>query len=245
MHQSSLIYYEGHHVLMGQYFSPTNTLQNRPGIIVFPAFEGISEFSVNYGHWLAEQGYNVLIADIYGEGKNSSTIEGCFNLITPFLNDRDLVRRRALAAFDILKSQPGTSTDLIGAIGFCFGGMCALELARSGANLKALVSAHGVLAKSELPTHPIQSHLLMLHGFEDPQVPASALFDFAKEMNEAGVKDWEFHFFGQAQHSFTDPKTGLFDPEKEKSMGRAYNLIAAERTKKYASSFFNEMLKNI
>ena len=130
----------------------------------------------------------------------------------------------------------------IGAIGFCFGGMCALEVARSGANLTVCIGLHSALVKSDLPTHPIHSKIFIMNGYEDPQVPPESIQNFAKEMKEAQVKDWNFLFFGQAQHSFTDPRTGTFDQVKEKEMGRVYDPRAAERSFRYVIDFFAESL---
>ena len=145
-------------------------------------------------------------------------------------------------AYEALLKQDGVNPNKIGAIGFCFGGMCVLELAREGVNLKAGVVMHGALAKSDLPTNAIQTKLLFLHGYKDPQIPPQSLTDLASELENSGVKDWSFMFFGDAKHSFTDSKTGTFDPVKEKEMGREYSQIAASRSYRYAIDFFKEVL---
>jgi dienelactone hydrolase len=216
--------------------------KSRPGILLFHAFEGRSNFTLDYARNLAKDGYAVFVADMYGEGQTSDTIDGCLKLIAPFLHERELVRRRVLLAYNALIKQSGINQAMIGAMGFCFGGMCVLELARSGVDLAAGVLAHGVLAKSALPTNKIKGSILVLHGYKDPQVPSQALDGFAEEMEEAGVSDWTVTFFGEAKHSFTDPKTGTFDPVKEEKMGREYNKIAAQRSYRYAVDFFNEKL---
>lgn len=241
MQTETIEYKDGGQLLIGKLFWQQQA-QNLPVIIVFPAFEGRSEFALNYARRLAEQGFAAFAADIYGDAKTASTIEGCFELITPFLHDRSLVRRRAGLAYETVAKHSLINSGQIGAIGFCFGGMCMLELARSGANLRAGVSAHGVLAKSDLETSRITSKLLILHGYRDPQVPPEQLASFAAEMDAAGVIDWTVAFFGHAKHSFTDPLTGTFNPEKEQAMGREYNPAAAERTFRYAVDFFQEHL---
>ncbi|MDF3054179.1 MAG: dienelactone hydrolase-related enzyme [Gammaproteobacteria bacterium] len=243
MKQHTIYYADENQPLVGQLFFDETTVEKKPGIIVFPAFEGLSEFALDYAKNIAAQGYVALAADIYGDGKTSETIDGCFSLITPFLKDRALVRRRAGLAFDLLTSQEIVDPEKIGAIGFCFGGMCALEVARSGANIKAIVSAHGILTKSDIPNESINGSLLILHGYQDPQVPPEALAPFAREMSAENVADWRFLFFGQGKHSFTDPKTGTFDSEQEAEMGREYNQIAANATWRYAIDFFEEKLK--
>ncbi|MBS0351803.1 MAG: dienelactone hydrolase family protein [Proteobacteria bacterium] len=162
-------------------------------------------------------------------------------LVTPFLKNRALVRKRALLAFDHLRKHPLVDKSKIGAIGFCFGGMCVMELARSGEDLAAAVTMHGVLEKSELPTHSIKSKLLILHGYQDPQSPPDALKKFADEMEQAEGPDWVFTNFGHAKHSFSEPRAGKVDPERERKMGRAYNRFAAEQGFRYALDFFNQM----
>jgi len=241
MRHKMIEYFDGEQKLISQLFAPDDNEQH-PGVIIFPAFEGLAEFATDYAKKLAEKGFVVLAADIYGDGSTSDTIEGCFELISPFLAARDLVRRRSVLAFEQLKQQDNVDIAKIGAVGFCFGGMCVLELARSGANLNAGVTMHGVLAKSDLPTESIKAKLLILHGYQDPQAPPKQLFDFADEMKAAGVHDWTFAFFGEAMHSYTDPKTGTFDPNKEKEMGRKYDPVAAKRSFHYALDFFREHL---
>ena len=84
---------------------------------------------------------------------------------------------------------------------------------------------------------------LILHGYQDPQIPPDNLNNFAEEMTKAGVTDWVFSFFGTAKHSFTDPKTGSFDAAKEVEMGREYHQLAAQRTFRYATDFLLEKLQ--
>lgn len=242
MQQETIEYYDDKQKLIGQLIFDAKATQKKPIIIIFPAFEGIGEFSIEYGKRLAEAGFVSFVADMYGDGKSTDTIEGALELISPFLKDRELVRRRATLAFTTAAGIDQADSKHIGTIGFCFGGMCALEVARSGADLKALVSAHGVLKKSDLPTEPINAKLLILHGYKDPQVPPNSLTAFADEMEEANVNDWAFMFFGNAKHSFTDPKTGTFDAEKEAEMGREYDAFAAKNSFHFAVDFFKETL---
>lgn len=242
MKNETIEYLDGQQKLLGELFYDPTVTEQKPAIILFHAFEGRGSFTLDYANKLAEKGYVVFAADMYGDGKVADTIEGCFNLISPFLKDRNLTRRRAVLAYEAAIKQQSINKNKIGAMGFCFGGMCALELARSGADLKAAITAHGVLAKSDLETKPIKAKVLVLHGYKDPQVPPQQLQSFAEEMEQAKVDDWTFTFFGNAKHSFTDPKSGTYDAKKEKEMGREYNKIAAERSFRYAVDFFNEQL---
>ena len=239
MKLETIEYFDNDQKLIGQLIYDESHAEKKSTIIIFPAFEGIAEFAIDYGYRLAKSGYTAFVADIYGDAASSDTIEGCFALITPFLEDRALVRRRSILAYQAASGCKQVDANKVGAIGFCFGGMCGLELARSGANLKAIVSIHGGLQKSDLVTENVNANILILHGHKDPQVPSECLVGFADEMDNAGV-DWVFTFFGSAMHSFTDPKTGSFEPAKEKEMGRVYDKTAAERSYRYALDFFEE-----
>ncbi len=241
MKQDAVEYFDGEQKLIGQLIYDEKDSGSKATVIVFPAFEGIGEFAIDYAHRLAQAGFNAFVADVYGNAATADTIEGCFALITPFLEDRSMVRRRSVLACEAASGCAPVDIHKIGAIGFCFGGMCVLELARSGADLKAGVSAHGVLPKSDLTTEKIKASLLILHGYKDPQVPPKCLPGFAEEMDASGA-DWTFTFFGDAKHAFTDPKTGSFDAAKEQEMGRVYDKTAAERTYRYALDLFHEKL---
>jgi len=241
MESKVIEYFDGEQKLIGEFIFDDRSSANKTVIIIFPAFEGRGEFTLDYARKLVSHGFSTFIADMYGDARNGKTIEECYALIMPFLKDRELVRRRAVLAYEACRKQTVKNENkLMSAVGFCFGGMCVLELARSGVNLHAGVSLHGVLAKSDLPTHPIKSKLLILHGYEDPQVPPDSMELFSKEMKQTNVGDWTFVFFGKAKHSFTDPRTGSFDPAREEAMGREYNEIAALRSFHYCLSFFKE-----
>lgn len=242
MHHQPLDYFDGQQKLSGELFYHKNqSSDKRPAIIVFHALEGRNEFALNYAENLAKQGYITLAADMYGDAAVGKNFENCFQLITPFQKDRSLVRKRALLAYSAIKNLPMVDNNKIGAIGFCFGGMCVLEVARSGENLAAGVSIHGVLTKSDLPTESIKSKLLILHGYRDPQAPPDCLQKFATEMDAAGSPDWVFTFFSHAKHSFSEPKAGAVDPAREREMGREYNQLAAQYSFRYALDFFAQI----
>ena len=154
MEEKIIDYYDGDHCLKGRLFWQ-ETSQKQPAIVLYHAFEGLSEFLTDYAKALVNQGFVVFAADMYGNGEVADTLPGCFDLIGPHLKDRALVRRRAQLAYQQLINQPIIDEHNIHAMGFCFGGMCALELARSGAPLKSVVPIHAVLTRSDLPTAKI------------------------------------------------------------------------------------------
>ena len=238
-------YFDGQQKLVGEfiYEKDLQDSEKRPAIIVFHAFDGRNQFAIEYAEKLAEQGYITFAADMYGDAAVAGNLEKCFEYIKPFLQDRSLVRKRAQLAFQAVTSLPMVDKNKIGAVGFCFGGMCMLELARSGEHLAAGVSMHGVLKKSNLPTaSQIDTQFLILQGYRDPQVSPDSLREFAEEMTAAGDPDWVYTFFSHAKHSFTEPKVGTMNPEQEKQMGREYNPLAAQRSFRCALDFFGEVL---
>lgn len=244
MRHQSIEYFDAEKRLVGEliYDKRFKESDKRPAIIIFHAFDGRNQFAIDYAENLAKQGYITLAADMYGDAAVASNIEQCFEYIKPFLQDRSLVRRRAQLAFQALTAQPMVDKNKIGALGFCFGGMCMLELARSGENLAAGISMHGVLKKSNLPTaQQINTQFLILQGYRDPQVSPTSLQEFAEEMALAGDPDWVYTFFSHAKHSFTEPKVGSMNPEQESKMGREYHALAAKRSFRYALDFFAEM----
>lgn len=232
MKSKTIYYQDGEQKLIGELFLAEEASAT---IVLFPAFEGRSKFLLDYAYKLTQYGFNTFAADIYGDAQTAATIEGCFDLVMPFIEDRALVRRRSCLVVETVRELRLTSQ--LGVMGFCFGGMCALEVARAGIDIDRVAVLHGVLAKSALPTEMIKAKLLFLQGYQDPQVPPSQLTDIANELQQAENNDWTFTFFGDAKHSFTDPLTGTFSPDKEKEMGREYNKIIAEQAFRYVLDF--------
>lgn len=210
-------------------------------ILLFPAFEGWSPFIEEYAEFFASQGFLSVAVDFYGQRQLAKNIDECFSLVEPYLGDRSLVRSKAKDIFDYWQGLfPDLST---GAMGFCFGVQAVLELARTETTLRSAVGAHGMLAQSELPSmEKIHSSVLMIQGYSDPMVPPEDCLEFAQEMTQKQVQDWNIVFVGQAQHSFTDPRTGTFEPEREKEMGRVFDEVAAKRTQSWAKDFFEQTL---
>jgi len=218
--------------------------KTRKVIIVFSAMEGRGEFTLEYAQNLANKGFVAFVADMYGEAKVFTDLESIFATLMPLIADRQAVRSRSVAAYETVTSLNWVNQKLIGAIGFCLGGMCVLEVARSGAKLAAGVSVHGVLAKSALDTvSSLSTKLLILAGHADPQVPSiTSLNDFTQEMTNAKNTDWVFTFFGGVKHSFSDYRVGCFDKQRETEMGREYNELAAKLSFNAAVDFFNQVL---
>jgi dienelactone hydrolase len=183
----------------------------RPGLLMAPNWMGVSQDAEKIAKAVAEQGYVVLLADLYGQALRPGNNDEAGAAMMPLKNDRALLRKRMRAGLDQLLSQAGVSLDetRIATFGFCFGGCCALELARTGAELKAAISFHGTLdTPNPADANNIKGSVLVLHGASDPLVPKEQLPAFEEEMNAAGV-DWQLHSYGGAFHSFTDPHANV------------------------------------
>jgi dienelactone hydrolase len=200
----------------GYWVFPTGedpTVQQRPAILVAHAWMGQDQFARQKAEALAELGYIGFAADIYGEGKIASNQEEAQRLMIPLFQDRALLQKRICAAFDVVRQHPGVDPTNIGAIGFCFGGLTVIELLRSGADVKGVVSFHGALGNKngdiQANTVPIaksiKGSLLLLHGYEDPLVSLEDIINMQQELSNAKV-DWQMNIYSHTSHAFTNPE---------------------------------------
>jgi dienelactone hydrolase len=198
---------------------------------------GLNDYAKQRARQLAESGYVALAVDMYGGGKIAGDTAEAQALSGALKQDRPELRRRIRAAMDALKKDPRVNTNLVAAIGYCFGGTTVLELARSGADLRCVVSFHGAL-DTPLPAAPggLRASVLVCHGADDPFVPAKEVEAFEQEMRAARA-DWQLVVYGGAVHSFTNPGAGD-DPAK----GAAYNEPAERRSWQAMRTFLREKL---
>lgn len=185
---------------------------------------------------LASMGYVGFAIDMYGQAQLGYDKAERRALMTPLMQNRQKLAARITAAFNHLTQLPQIDKDKIAAIGYCFGGLCVLDLARSGADVKGVVSFHGLLSAPEgaIKTH-LNTKILVLHGYDDPLVPPDQIEQFAAEMNERKV-DWQVHMYGLVQHSFTNPQAN------DDEMGLHYNERADLRSWESTASFLREVL---
>lgn len=208
--------------------------QKKPIIIIFHAWEGKGAFVEEKAKYLAKLGYIGCAVDLYGKGILGKTKEEKSALMTPLMADRAKLQKRILAYKELLSKIPEADSGKIGAIGFCFGGLCALDLARSGDNIKGAVSFHGLLRAPDKSESPITSKVLVLHGNNDPMVPKDELLAFTEEMAEKKV-DWQLHVFGGTMHAFTNKEAN--DP----AFGTVYQKDADRRSFQLMELFFKEV----
>ncbi|MDI1296680.1 MAG: dienelactone hydrolase family protein [bacterium] len=208
---------------------------SQPGILLFPNVLGIKDADCAYAERVAALGYAVLVADVFGQGKRTTREQADAGRYMAELNaDRALLRDRTHAAHALLKGMDGVDAARTAAIGFCFGGKCVLDLARSGADMAGGVSFHGVYDAPPFPHAPISAKLLICHGWDDPFAPLDATVALARELTEAGC-DWQIHAYGGTGHAFTDESVHM--PEK----GLAYSADADRRSFKAMADFLGEL----
>lgn len=235
MHTSKHIYTHGEQELHGFLAHDGKNSAPRPAVLVVHDWSGRNEFACAKAQLLAEMGYIGFAVDMYGEAKLGSTNEEKMALMNPLASDRAKLQARVRAAFDTVRSLPEVDPARVAIIGFCFGGLCALDLARTGASLKGAVSFHGILAKpNNLQDETIKAKILVLHGYDDPMVKPDAVINFCQEMTDAKV-DWQVHMYGNVQHSFTNPLAHDLD------LGLVFNSLAAERSWLAMRNFFHEI----
>lgn len=208
-----------------------------PGVVIVHQWRGLGDYEKKRAQMLAEIGYVAFCADIYGKGVRPATAEVAGKQAGQFKGDRPLLRRRVSAALAKLKSLRQCDARKTAAMGYCFGGTAALELARSGADTLGVVSFHGGLASpTPQDARNSKARVLALHGADDPFVPADEVAGFQQEMRAAGV-DWQFVAYGGAVHSFTDwSATGAMK-------GAQYNEAADRRSWEAMRGFFAELFR--
>ncbi len=207
----------------------------RPGVLVSHAWGGQSDFENDKARWLASLGYVGFALDMYGKGIRGNSTEENAALMTPLVENRGELQKRITAALAIMQEQPEVSPSACAAMGFCFGGLCVLDLARIGTAIAGVVSVHGLFnAPDNTAGTPIAAKVLCLHGYDDPMAEPDSLLALAKELSSAGA-DWQVHAYGNTVHAFTNPQAS--DP----AMGTVYNASADRRAHQAMENFFAEL----
>lgn len=236
IHTENIDYKDGSTELEGYIAYDESFNDVRPGILVVHEWTGLNDYTKMRCEMLAKLGYFAFAVDIYGKGVRPKTPEEAGKQASIYKNDRNLLRKRMNTALDEMKKQKLVNVSKIAAIGYCFGGMGALELGRSGADIKGIVSFHGTLdTPNPDDARNIKATVLICHGADDPHVPAEQVKAFKEEMDNANVK-YKFISYEGAVHSFTNPNSGS-DPSK----GAAYNEKADKDSWEDMKNFFGEI----
>lgn len=237
MHSSLLEYHDADALLEAYVARPATEASMRPAVLICHAWGGRSAFECEKADQLAALGYVGIALDNYGKGVLGSSNEENAALMTPFVQDRARLRQRLLAGLAAARALPYVDPQRIAVIGFCFGGLCALDLARSGADVKGVVSFHGLFTPPAgvANAERITAKVLALHGHDDPMVPPEAVLQLEQELTAAGV-DWQIHAYGGTTHAFTNPQA------QAPAQGMQYNATAARRAWLSMQHFLAEVL---
>ncbi|MEO0988092.1 MAG: dienelactone hydrolase family protein [Cyanobacteria bacterium J06639_14] len=208
-----------------------------PAIFVAHAWDGLNAPIENITQRVAQLGYVAVAVDVYGKGMRGNPIGDNSHLMNPLLADRSVLCNRLQAGYGAIRALETVDATRIGAIGYCFGGLCVLDLARSvPEDLKGVVSFHGALTGSDdlKDTQPIEASILIEHGWDDPLVLPNDYLAFTNEM-DGRQADWQAHIHGGALHAFTFEGANM--PEK----GIQYHEAAARRSWQSMINFFKEV----
>jgi dienelactone hydrolase len=206
----------------------------RPGVILFPTVKGVSELELGFARQLVHLGYTGFVADLFGTTFRGASRDVMFGEMDRLRSDRASLRERLLAVLESARAQAAIEADRIVAIGYCFGGGCALDLARSGADIAGVASFHGLLDPPGVEPQPIKAKVLVFHGWDDPLAPPEDVIALGKELTQAGA-DWQIHAYGNVAHGFTNPGSTGAVP------GVVYNELAAERSWTSLINFLEEI----
>ena len=208
----------------------------KPLVLVVHDWSGRRDFACKAAERVAGMGYVGMAVDMYGKGVFGSDgdVELNSSLMDPFASDRAMLRDRIRAALEAGRNLSQVDASKVAAMGYCFGGMCVLELARSGADVAGVISIHGIFSPGDIPNKEIKAKILCLHGHEDPMVPPDQVLAFETEMTKAGA-DWQVHAYGNTMHAFTNPAANNPD------FGTMYDEVAERRTYQALANFLDEI----
>ena len=209
----------------------------RPAVMIAHTWQGRGEFVCDKARVLAGQGYAGFALDLYGDGVVGGSAEESAGLMQPLLDDRPLLHGRLLAALAALQTIDGIDNSKIAAVGYCFGGLCVLDLARLDAPIRGVVSLHGLLGPPPVKcADKIGPKVLVLHGNDDPMAPVEDVVALQRELKAAGA-DWQLHTYGNTLHSFTNPNAN------DRALGTMYDATADRRSWTSLINFLGEVLK--
>ena len=199
------------------------------------AWAGRSDFENGKAEELAKLGYVGFALDNFGSGILGTNTEENSALIQPFLDDRAMLQGRLQVALEVFKGFDEVDASRVAAIGFCFGGLCVLDLARTGTDLAGVVSFHGLFGSpGNTAGNKIKAKVLALHGWDDPMAPPDQVVSLAEELSSMGA-DWQVHGYGNTMHAFTNPQAN--DPD----FGTVYSPDADRRSWNAMQDFLSEI----
>ncbi len=232
-----LEYPAGNVTCRGEYFIPKSTTGSLPVVLVVHAWDGLNDEVRQKAHKLAHEGFIAFAVDIHGEGATYEDPSELESVLTPYMRDRGMLVERIRGAAAAAKTIPGADPRRLGAMGYCFGGMTVLDLARAGGEgARGIVSFHGLLDRNTVAgPDTITSSILVLHGEDDPLVSPDTVAKFKQEMTDKQA-DWQLVAYGHTVHAFTRPAAN------NPAFGAVYNEAADRRSWRAMLDFFREVL---
>lgn len=235
MVETSLIPYSDEHVQLEGFSASSSGKRKSPLVILCHAWRGRDEFIEEKTKQIASLGFVGFALDMYGKGILGNSKEENSALKKPFIEDRIFLKKRALKGFEAACHLPDVDLARIAVLGFGFGGICALDLARSGLDLRGVISIYGHFGPPKTKTRPIKAKVLILHGYNDPISPISELHAFQEEMNNENV-NWQSHVFSNTYHAFANPFAN------DRSAGLLHNPDSAHQAWELAKKFLMDVL---
>jgi dienelactone hydrolase len=231
----TIAYKDGKTELQGYLAWDDAAAGTRPGVMVSHAWAGRSDFENGKAEKLAKLGYVGFAIDNFGKGILGKSKEENSALIQPFLQDRKMLQRRLQNALDVMKGFDEVDDARVAAIGFCFGGLCVLDLARSAADVNGVISFHGLFGPpGNTAGNKIKAKVLVLHGWDDPMATPDQVVSLGEELSGMGA-DWQIHGYGNTMHAFTNPDAN--DP----AFGTVYDANADRRSWDTMQGFLSEI----
>lgn len=235
--RKNIDYKDGSAKLQGYLVYDDAVKGSRPGVVVVHDWLGLTDENKAKADDMARLGYIAFAADVYGVGNMPKDATAAGAAAGKWKSDRKALRKRINAALATLEKQSGVDKNRLAATGYCFGGTTILELARSGAPVKSVVTFHGGLdSPAPADGRNIKAHVLVLHGADDPFNKPEDVKAFQNELRDAKV-DWQMIEYGGAVHSFTIKSAG-----NDNSKGAAYNAEADKRSWQAMQDFLKETL---
>ncbi len=210
----------------------------RPGVLIAHEGLGLDDYQKSRAERFAELGYVAFALDYQGGGKPLDDRDKMMTRLGALWENPERIRTLAGAGLAVLLAEPRTDASKVAAVGYCFGGALVLELARGGADLKAVVGFHPRLATMRpQDARNITAKVLVCVGSEDQLIPIDERLAFADEMRAAGV-DWRMNLYGGAQHSFTHPWVDTINLP-----GLKYDQLSDERSWRAMVEFLDEVFR--
>lgn len=235
---NNYIEYKYNNTILEAYISKPNdfNINNKySAVLICHAWAGRDDFVKNIADKLAKLGYIAVALDVYGKDILGTSVEENTALMMPLIENRAELQNRLKAGFDKITNLEFINSNKIAAIGYCFGGLCVLDMARMGLDLTAVISIHGLFVKPDnLSNYKIKPKVLALHGHQDTMVKISDVNNFMSELDQAQAC-WQINTYGMAKHAFTNPQANDDD------LGTVYNKLADDRSWEDICDFLQEV----